>query len=711
MQFFQATNSDLKLILLKVVIWQCILIGALNIPLSRSVNADTPGFAIGTFDSPSLRSAVVFVPGVMGSRIDQDGENVWGDFPINPSALVLADDTAGSEVAPMDSVVVAGFNLSRQAYGDFFHGARSVLDAADWFFPFSYDWRQSNEISADHLAAHICEVTDNGREPVRLVAHSMGTIVIRLWIANSYREGCPEGDGTPVQVESILMVAPPTLGAPQAVMTLLTGDADLFPVLENVFTHDFGTIGLSFQSLYELLPMQHAYYDSFQESDMCVGSSGRQDGEPTRYRVFYRPAAGNDRVLDIFSASRWLQLGLLPRLENLRDNYDVRIGDPQVYLQQRLDNARRVACQLQTMEFPDELRELTVTIAGQTLSRDTPANSTVDSILVSDIQQRSPMPELVLRGPNSQPDRYVYVNRLPGDETVPLDIAEYLAGLHRFRETGDHVEVMNSYRIQEILSTTIDRAWIRLEGGSTFAGFGVVTEPLTALQEMAWRASPEFDSAQPFDVDSIAYEWIYEEISTGRVFSDGIDVGVLSGSPDYFGRILSETNSWPADPRGMVPMQILSGLATTNADVVSTAMATGSAYDLHIAAMLRGLSDSERGTVSTLAANAYLEQGDVSRATDLYGFALDVFESAVVSGQPFDASLISRASAGYSVLQNYSINSTIGSAEVGPLNAIEVLGAWNELSAAEIDVLITQSRLSGSSFSVDLRAVRIENED
>ena len=705
------TNFDPKSNSFKLLICSILLTGAFISILARSVHADPSGFTIGTFDSPSVRTAVVFVPGVMGSRIDQEGENVWGDFPINPNTLVLANGVNGSEASPMDSVVVAGFNLSRQAYGDFFHGARSVLDAADWFSPFSYDWRQSNEISADQLAAHICEVTDNGREPLRLVAHSMGTIVIRLWIMNSYHEGCPEGNGAPVQIESILMVAPPTLGAPQAVMTLLTGDADLFPVLENVFTNDFGTIGLTFQSLFELLPMQHAYKDRFKESDMCVGSSGRRAGEPTRYRVFYRPAVGNNRVLDIFSASSWLQLGLLSRLENLRDNYGVQIGDPEVYLQRRLDSARRVACKLQTTEFPDVLRERTVTIAGQTLSRETPVNSTVDSILVSDIKQSSPVPELVIKGTNGQTDRYVYVNRLPGDETVPLDIAEHLAGDRRYRETGDHLELMNSYRIQEILSTTIDRARLRLEGGSTFAGFGTVTEPLTALQEMAWRASPVFDEAQPSDLNSLAYEWIYGETTVGRAFSNGIDLGVLSRSPDYFSRILSETSSWTANSSGMVPLKIISGLAGTNEDVLATAMATGSAYDLHIAAMLSGLSDSERGTASTLAANAYLEQGDVSRATDLYGFARDVFKRAVESGQQFDSSLVSRASAGHYVLQNYSINLRNSSMQVGPLNTSEVLAAWNVLSAMEIEALIAQSRLSGSTFEVDLRSVIIENSN
>ncbi len=82
-------------------------------------------------------------------------------------------------------------------------------------FPFPYDWRQDNALTAQRLADYIDLIlTVHADAPnVDIVAHSMGGLVARRYMIDH-----------PGRVGKFVSVASPFLGAPKAVATMKTGD-------------------------------------------------------------------------------------------------------------------------------------------------------------------------------------------------------------------------------------------------------------------------------------------------------------------------------------------------------------------------------------------------------------------------------------------------------------------------------------------------------
>ncbi|WP_172843936.1 CHAT domain-containing protein [Variovorax sp. HW608] len=116
------------------------------------------------------RPIVVVLPGVMGTCLDADGKRVW----LNPVSLVAG---GLSDIAfDADKVTTSGlFGRTYGAICDHLAGSHRVV-------PFPYDWRQPLDVLGERLGTFLDLLLKQSTQPIRLLAHSMGGLVVRACI-------------------------------------------------------------------------------------------------------------------------------------------------------------------------------------------------------------------------------------------------------------------------------------------------------------------------------------------------------------------------------------------------------------------------------------------------------------------------------------------------------------------------------------------------
>ncbi len=181
------------------------------------------------------RDPVILIPGIMGTEIKKDyGE--FGELWPNISKLILSvSDNFLDDLALLPSGIddperpmklgdiirsVKVDMLGKSFNSDTFGGLISELNKAGYkegkdLFVFPYDWRKSNADSAQKLKDKIDAVlAETGAAKVDLVAHSMGGLVAKKYIADN------GGD----KVDQLIFIATPHIGAPKAFKALMYGD-------------------------------------------------------------------------------------------------------------------------------------------------------------------------------------------------------------------------------------------------------------------------------------------------------------------------------------------------------------------------------------------------------------------------------------------------------------------------------------------------------
>jgi CHAT domain-containing protein/pimeloyl-ACP methyl ester carboxylesterase len=146
----------------------------------RGVDASAPLVArsrgAGTV-AAAVMPVTVFLPGIMGSHLSLGGrERVWFDI----ASLALGGLARLLPVGGKKDSVQAEA-LFAQFYGDL----QKYLGTSQRVVPFPYDWRLSLDVLADRLAVVLREQLDataSPLQPVRLLAHSMGGLVVRALI-------------------------------------------------------------------------------------------------------------------------------------------------------------------------------------------------------------------------------------------------------------------------------------------------------------------------------------------------------------------------------------------------------------------------------------------------------------------------------------------------------------------------------------------------
>lgn len=239
----------------------------------------TQEYTIATARIAGKKVPIVIVPGIMGSRLTDPATQslVWnpfgwpnpvgdepGIFAANKARLrqvdqPLAPDETNKYAQVADRVRVDPihhyYNLLSKYYGDLaisLHydlrqdlASRQLVPAV---YCAGYDWRQSNDQSAQRLSTIVDEArADCDNEPVILVAHSMGGIVSRHYCKNLGGES---------KVKALFLLGSPTLGAVTAYMSMRLGLSffDAVRRILNMNRTDTKAFMRAMPSAYELLP-------------------------------------------------------------------------------------------------------------------------------------------------------------------------------------------------------------------------------------------------------------------------------------------------------------------------------------------------------------------------------------------------------------------------------------------------------------------------
>lgn len=262
---------------------------------------------------------LIFVPGILGSKIDEcradnsQCTNIWGtvnairrndiDLSIRPDRKYRTD------------VVERVF--FKNIYGDILERIRAKAESLASDSPddplvtvFHYDWRYSNGENAEQLKDIVCYIRQHAESsPIIIVAHSMGGLLTKIWAARHAKEQCPGGHLP--QVAQILFVATPHLGSPKAIKAVaegyninfdeLTGLERYLGILERNYVLDaVNSAGISFPSLYELLPIRTSEY--------CVQL------KPILNKVTIPVVGEDDKPLNLFDIDVWRRYDLLRRI-------------------------------------------------------------------------------------------------------------------------------------------------------------------------------------------------------------------------------------------------------------------------------------------------------------------------------------------------------------------------------------------------------------
>ncbi len=191
---------------------------------------------------PDQAPSVFLLPGISGSHLQRNDNRIWLDIP----DLVLGRfgqlKIDADDVAP-DAVI-----------GAYYGNLANYLSHSHEVIPFPYDWRQSILEASTRLAAAIEKRLTSSPLPVRIIAHSMGGLVVRgmmaqhpqLWHRLRQRAG-----------SRVLMLGTPN-GGSHSILRLLADQDKLIKYLAVIDlrhnAYDLINILSRFPGVLELLP-------------------------------------------------------------------------------------------------------------------------------------------------------------------------------------------------------------------------------------------------------------------------------------------------------------------------------------------------------------------------------------------------------------------------------------------------------------------------
>ncbi|OQP47222.1 hypothetical protein A4H97_06870 [Niastella yeongjuensis] len=149
---------------------------------------------------------MIVIPGVMGSLLQSESKGGiwWMDVRTRKHIDDLRLSADGTEDADPDNAIAAC--AVDTAYEPFLTAILKREDFGAVVFP--YDWRKSLALSAPRLKELIIQTyTRNGNNPVHLVAHSMGGMMLRVTLMQYGEELWP-------MIGRIVFIATPHYGSP-----------------------------------------------------------------------------------------------------------------------------------------------------------------------------------------------------------------------------------------------------------------------------------------------------------------------------------------------------------------------------------------------------------------------------------------------------------------------------------------------------------------
>ena len=269
--------------------------------------------------------AIIFIPGLLGSKLLLSGDNgshdvVWGCIgnTIRVNSNLSYDITPDLEAEPLLGPDSPEDDCSFDVYREFF----DVMDGTSLadqnvFLNFAYDWRQSNDESAQDLDVFIRRHMDDlTKKKVVFIAHSMGGLVLKWWYHYFY---LPSEKQFPFEISKIYFVGTPHSGSYATAhalkhgYTLLAKSGTFLGWLEQKIAPALNKHGLSFPSFYQMLPYE------------------TESHFKARYLARYGQLDVETRI-DLFTSKAWRRLGFpnikrlnLPSVQSLEDFYSTKL--------------------------------------------------------------------------------------------------------------------------------------------------------------------------------------------------------------------------------------------------------------------------------------------------------------------------------------------------------------------------------------------------
>lgn len=214
---------------------------------------------------PGTRPIAFVVPGIMGSHLGVSDERYW----IDP--LDLARGRFG-ELA-IDRVDIEAQALVGRTYDRLV----AFLGSTHEVVPFPYDWRRSILDAAGHLRDAVAAKLGETKQPVRIVAHSMGGLVARAMFAQNaeLRERFAERSGS-----RLLMLGTPN-GGSHSIPRVLLGQEKVLKYLALLdfsrSTEELLHLLVRFTGVLQLMPASGV--DDFFDRDIWDTLRAAHDGQ------------------------------------------------------------------------------------------------------------------------------------------------------------------------------------------------------------------------------------------------------------------------------------------------------------------------------------------------------------------------------------------------------------------------------------------------
>ncbi|MEP7083102.1 MAG: CHAT domain-containing protein [Betaproteobacteria bacterium] len=205
--------------------------------------------------APRDRPVVVVLPGVMGSHLSVGlKDRVW----FNPVDIARG----GMSKIAWGSADVEAEELFAMSYGRIC----KHLSDSHRVEPFPYDWRQPLDVLGERLGQFLDRLLNETQAPIRLLAHSMGGLVVRACIykRRSVMNALMARDGA-----RLVMLATPHQGAHSMVENLLGKGDTLRTLVRLDLSHSMQEvldIVAGFRGALQLLPKPD-FVDTFQDRD------------------------------------------------------------------------------------------------------------------------------------------------------------------------------------------------------------------------------------------------------------------------------------------------------------------------------------------------------------------------------------------------------------------------------------------------------------
>ncbi len=193
-----------------------LLIFSLFISLLGSLSS----FSAGNSTQSHIRRPLIFVPGILGSRLcDKDNKVVWGnlDSLVNLPRLEIKGSGDGEAFKPcgiITNIQVLGPFISIKQYSPLLSALKTMGYVENKnLFIFDYDWRLSNYDNLVRFKDFVALKIGNTGS-LDILAHSMGGIIARLYLQ------APENRP---RVHKVLYMGTPFLGSSATFATLSGG--------------------------------------------------------------------------------------------------------------------------------------------------------------------------------------------------------------------------------------------------------------------------------------------------------------------------------------------------------------------------------------------------------------------------------------------------------------------------------------------------------